>query len=190
MTKRCISPRSVSLIKWLLEENTISERVMENTKDKAKYKIISISPEGTIILGKTSFRWLNQLLACQDKIPFESFALKVWSALVDLSDGLNKEAVLKGLSQEIVLRGVRELKYDWVVERLFDAARYICQKSSLASGTLVSADDSAKREADDVRNITINIGGIRKTLHFKDCIGDPLIDVDLGITDVNFRHGK
>lgn len=191
MNKRCLSHRSVLFIKWLLEEPTISERVMENHKDKEKYKIITVNPEGTIVLGKTSFKWLNQLLACQDKIPFESFALRVWNALVDLSNGENKIAVDKGLSREIITKGVRELNYDWVVERLFDAARYVCQNSTLSAIPGTSAENPGYEAAMNkgVDTININVNGITKVLRFKDSVGDPFIDLEVGITDAKFRHG-
>lgn len=185
--KRLVSERSVMLIKVLLTDPHIAEKVMENTTDKEKYKICTVREDGTIILGKTSIRWWNQLLSCQDKIPFESFALRVWDALVDLSSGLNNKAIMEGLSREIVMQSVRKLDYDYIVDRLFDVARHVCQNGTLAV-TASSADGRGKSglsetvtvQKPNVEGIVIKIDGVQeRVIPFKDSIGDPFIDVVL-----------
>lgn len=185
--KRLVSERSVMLIKVLLTDPHIAEKVMENATDKEKYKICTVREDGTIILGKTPIRWWNQLLSCQDKIPFESFALRVWDALVDLSSGLNNKAIMEGLSREIVMQAVRNLDYDYIVDRLFDVARHVCQNGSLAVSTL-SADSRGKSGPSEavhvcrekVDGITIKIDGMQeRVIPFTDSIGDPFIDVIL-----------
>lgn len=180
--KRLVSEKSIGLIKVLLMEPHIAEKVMENSTDKTKYKICTVQENGIIILGKTNCRWWNQLLSCQDKIPFESFALRVWDALVDLSSGLNNKAIMEGLSREIVMQAVRELDYDGIVNRLFDVARHVCQNSTIST-IVSSAGDPGKSGPSEVRNgingITIRIDGEEKVIPFKDCVGDPFIDVVL-----------
>ena len=130
-------------------------------------------------------RWWNQLMSCQDKIPFESFALRVWDALVDLSSGINNKAIMEGLSREIVMQSVRKLDYNYVVDRLFDVARHVCQKGTLAcikSSADVSNNSSKTEhvivEKDKLDGLTININGIQeRVIPFKDSIGEPFIDV-------------
>ena len=186
---------SVSLIKVLLAEPKIAEKVMENHADKDKYKICTVREDGLIILGKTSFRWWNQLIGCQDKIPFEAFALRVWDALVDLSSGLNNTAITEGLSKEIAKKAQREAEYDWVVNRLFDVARHVCQNGLLAGEPNISAENhgnGATRKVVGVpssQGIVININGTtKKVIPFVDSIGDPLIDLEFGITNVHCRN--
>lgn len=189
--KRTISAASVSLMQVLLSEPKISEKVMENTKDKEKYKICTVQGDGTIVLGKTSCRWWNQLIGCQDKIPFESFALRVWDALVDLSSGMNNTAITEGLSREIAKKAQREYEYDWVVNRLFDVARHVCQSGTLAEAETAPAGNEdnppvqRQRRNPEETGIVININGVKKKIiPFTDSIGDPFIDVEFGITNV------
>ena len=115
MAKGVLSERSRNLIKVLLSDEKIRQKVYEDTKEFEKYKICTICNDGTIVLGKTRWRFWNRLLNCQDELPFESFALRVWDALVDLSSGFNNTAILEGLSREIVLSSVREREYDYVL---------------------------------------------------------------------------
>lgn len=181
MAKGVLSERSRNLIKVLLSDEKIRQKVYEDTKEFEKYKICTICSNGTIVLGKTRWRFWNRLLNCQDELPFESFALRVWDALVDLSSGFNNTAILEGLSREIVLSSVREREYDYVIDRLFDAARHICQDGSLAVEPSSAEDQrkSGSRVNTVPENIVININGEKKVLHFKDAIGDPFIDVKM-----------
>lgn len=179
MAKGVLSERSRNLIKVLLSDEKIRQKVYEDTKEFEKYKICTICNDGTIVLGKTRWRFWNRLLNCQDELPFESFALRVWDALVDLSSGFNNTAILEGLSREIVLSSVREREYDYVIDRLFDAARHICQDGSLA--VELSSSEDRRKSGSQVNTvpekIVINVNGEKKILRFKDCVGDPFIDV-------------
>ena len=117
--EKLVSDASKLLMQVLMTDSKVSVKILDNADDAEKYKICTIQDNGTIVLGKTSVRWWNQLLGCQDKIPFDSFALKVWDALVDLSSGLNNKAILNGLSIEVVKKSVRTKDYDYVVRRLY-----------------------------------------------------------------------
>ena len=75
--KQLLNLRSKKLIEVLLTDSHITEKVFENANDRDKYKNCTIQDDGTIIMGKTSCRWWNQLINSQDKLPFDSFALKV-----------------------------------------------------------------------------------------------------------------
>ena len=124
-----IAPLQRRLLETLIADPKISVKLLENTGDKEKYKICTIENCGAVTFGKTPFRWWNQLLNCQDVLQFESVALKIWDVLVDCSSGLNNQAILKGLSQEIVMNSVREKNYNWVIDRLFDCWRHVAQLS-------------------------------------------------------------
>lgn len=192
MIKRRLSNGSIALIKYLLSDERISDKVLDNAKDKAKYKSISIREDGVIVLGKTSSHWWNQLIACQDKIPFNDFALKVWDALVNLSSGMNNVALEKGLSTEIANLSQREGDYDGLVHRLVDCYEHVCNNKgnqSLEGDPGKSGLNGAFAAPTQVPNdIVININGVKKkVVPFKDSAGDKWIDVAFGVTDVNIR---
>lgn len=197
---RLVSPKSKLLIQTILTDSKIAEKVFENAEDKAKYKICTIDDNGTIVMGKTRVRWWNQLLNCQTPLTFESFALKVWDALVDLSSGINNEAIMKGLSHEIVMNSVRRKEYDWVVGRLFDCWTHVAQKSEGYQMPQVLPEGSSVQNQDHVHQvviekpvpvpaspncITINIDGKKNVIPFQDSIGDTLnLGLEVGIMGV------
>lgn len=180
----------------LLTDSKIAEAVYENEKDKEKYKICTIQSNGTVVMGKTSVSWWNKLLNCQDKLPFESFALKVWDALVDLSSGLNNKAITEGLSREIVVNSVRNKDYNWVVRRLFDCWSHVAQLSdgyeqaaSPAGGQGVMPQGSTvvtvPSDHNEPKQIVLNVNGKPRVIPFIDSVGDTLnIGLEVGITGV------
>lgn len=144
-------------------------------------------------MGKTRFAWWNQLLNCQDVIPFESFALKIWDALVDLSSGINNTAILNGLSHEIVMKSVRDNKYDWVIERLYDCWSHVAQQSEGYHKPEVFEDtrrNGQGREKVVIRNeepmqIVLNIDGHRRVIPIVDSRGESMrLGVEVGITGI------
>lgn len=191
--KALVSNREILLIQLLLTDSKISECVFENAKDKEKYKICDIREDGSIVMGKTSCRWWNQLLNCQDKLTFEAFALKVWDALVDQSSGFNNEAIINGLSHEIIMNSVRSKDYKYVVSRLFDCWRHVAQKSDGYQKPAVPEGTSVVRNQgstcvpvlNEPRQIVINVDGRKKVIPFIDSIGDELnLCLEYGVTDV------
>ena len=190
--KHRLSNGSVALIKYLLSDERISDKVFNNTKDKAKYKSITIREDGTIILGKTSCLWWNQLLACQDKIPFNDFALKVWDALVNLSIGNNSVALEKGLSTEIAKLSQRDGDYDAVVKRLVTCYEHVCNNKGdvpFEGGSVKSELEHAYVNRVEVPDkIVINVNGMeRKVIPFRDSAGDKFIDIEYGVSGVKIH---
>ena len=192
--EKLVSDASKLLMQVLMTDSNVSTKILDNANDAEKYKICTIRDNGTIVLGKTSVRWWNQLLGCQDKIPFDSFALKVWDALVDLSSGLNNKAILNGLSIEIVKNSVRKKDYKYVVHTLHDCWAHVAQKSEgyqkalSPEGGPGSAQDcpGLVRMSEKPREIVININGTKKTIPFIDSNGDTLnIGLDYGF--IGFR---
>lgn len=188
-----LSKQSRLIIQILLTDSKIAEKVLENLDDKEKYKICTIKENGNVILGKTKYRWWNQLLNCQDELKFESFALKVWDSLVDSSSGTNNKAILNGLSQEIVMKSIREREYDWVVNRLYDCWKYVAQNSAGYQQNASPAGDAVSNRGvervtasvSEPRSIVLNINGNKKTIPLIDSIGDSFnIAIEYGITDV------
>ena len=100
------SSEPVGIVPTVLPPSVNSSGIVNQVNDE----------DGVIILGVTRFRWWNQLIGCQVKLPFESWALAVWDALVNMSKGGNKDALEHGLSVEIAKKAQREEEYNWVVE--------------------------------------------------------------------------
>lgn len=183
-----LSEKSKKLIGMLLLEPQIKATVFEKLHHVDKYKMYTINDDGSITLGETKTQWWNKLIGCQLTIPFDSFALKVWEALVNLSTGVNQTAIIEGLSREIVMKAVKEKDFDWVVERLYDVATKVAQKSKITDGvgavpegTRVSGP-RLNTVSNCPENLVININGCKKkVLSFKDCVGDPLIEIEYGV---------
>ena len=173
-----LSEKSKKLVGMLLLEPQIKATVFEKLDHIDKYKMYTINDNGDIILGETKIQWWNNLIGCQRTISFIDFALKVWEALVNLSTGVNQTAIIEGLSREIVMKAVKEKSYDWVVERLNDVADGI---GADPEGSRVQGP-RLNTEHDIPENLVININGCKKkVLTFRDCIGDPIIEVEYGI---------
>lgn len=183
-----MSEKSKRLVGMLLLDKQIKATVFEKLDHIDKYKMYTIMDNGDVVLGETKVQWWNKLIGCQRTISFVDFALKVWEALVNLSYGMNQTAIIEGLSREIVMKAVKEKSYNWVIERLYDVASKVAQKSEITDG--VGADPEGSRvqgprlNAGDnyPENLVININGSKKkVLSFKDCVGDPIIEVEYGI---------
>ena len=182
-----LSEKSKRIIGILLLEPQIKATVFEKIDHVDKYKMFTINNDGSITLGETKYNFWNRIIGCQLTIPFESFALKVWEALVNLSTGLNQKAIAEGLSREIVMKAVKEKDFNWVVERLHNVATMVAQKSQIADG--IGADTAGSpalgprlNTSEQLpRDIVININGRKQVCHFKDSVGDPMFNVELGI---------
>lgn len=189
MAKKLLSQGSIALMKYLLSDTRISDKVFDNAEDKTKYKSITIRENGTIVLGKTNYTWWNQLLSCQNKISFNDFTLKVWDALIDLSTGVNGVALENGLSTEIAKLSQRKGEYNVLIKRLVDCYEHVCNNkgdSPLEGGSVKSEPEIARTSRIQVpENIVINVNGVQsKVIPFKDSAGDKFIDIEYGVTGV------
>lgn len=188
MERRILTKASILQMRYLLEEEKISNKVYNNLKDKDRYPLCTICTDGTIILGKTKYHFINQLLSCQDKIPFESFALRVWDALVELSAGENTIALKENLSIEIAKKAIVEGDYNGLVKKLILCYDHVCNKKPIINET--SADAGGEASTIDEGVITIVNGNRRRMIKVKDDIGDSLFDLVYDLKSVRFRNGK
>ena len=131
-TKGSLSGKSCDLIRALLKEPKIYERVTAPIKNRERYKYVQIlADEGLIQIGKYDWAsgigsFWNNLIKCKKDISFEEFALRVWDALVDMTNGsIASEAVLEGLGRETLMQGIRNKQWNWLVDRFFDIVRHI-----------------------------------------------------------------
>lgn len=188
--KKPISQGAIFLMHHLMTNETVSNKVKAAGEEGRSYSIYHIRDDGTVVLGETKFRFWNQLIGCQFKLTFESWALAVWDALVDLATGPNAKALEQGLSREIAVKAQRAEDYEWVVKRLYECYENVCNNKSGAS----SAGDTGDKGSSMTRTVvcdgepvTININagnGKVRTLSFPDATGKASLDFVLGITDV------
>jgi hypothetical protein len=112
-------------------EPKIAEAVFVDVEHRESYKILDINQDGTFTLGKRSVRWWNRLFGLEKTISFKDFAFNAFRALVGMANNLNKNTILQGLSQELIAKAVLENKYDYVVDRLYDVARFAVESGVL-----------------------------------------------------------
>jgi len=170
------------LINLLLEEPQIRAKVTENFAEQKRdhRNVLVIVDSAKIRFGKYSWSgfggFWNNLIKCYEEISFIDFFIKVWDALVLMTAGTDSnEAVIEGLSREILLRGIKNKEYDWIADRLFDVCRHLTKSGYWnPDGTKARLGDVRGRNADGVE---IQVDGRRvitpaTTVRVVDSVGD------------------
>ena len=170
------------LINLLLEEPQIRAKVTENFAEQKRdhRNVLVIVDSAKIRFGKYSWSgfggFWNNLIKCYEEISFIDFFIKVWDALVLMTAGTDSnEAVIEGLSREILLRGIKNKEYDWIADRLFDVCRHLTKSGYWnPDGTKARRGDVRGRNADGVE---IQVDGRRvitpaTTVRVVDSVGD------------------
>lgn len=196
MAKVALNPDSIKYMEILMNNETIANKVKAAGKEGRTYKSYQINDiEGTVILGETSYWFWNQLIGCKRELTFESWALAVWDALVDLSSGLNAKALEEGLSIEIAKEAQRAEHYDSVVSRLMDCYRHVVNgdgQSSLAGDPRKSGSRVVITEGHEPNNtdVVVNINTHRHTRTFKipDATGRAFIDLEMGVVGAHISR--
>lgn len=195
MPKIALVPDSVKYMEILMNNETIANKVKAAGKEGRSYKTYRIDDvEGTVILGETTHWFWNQLIGCKRELTFESWALAVWDALVDLSSGLNAKALEEGLSVEIAKEAQRAEKYNDVVNRLMDCYRHVCNgdgQSSLAGDQRKSGSRVVVTEAPaNDTNIVVNVNTRTRThtYRFPDATGRAFIDLEMGVVGAHISR--
>ena len=195
MTTQSLTQNSIALMHYLMQNETIASKVKSTGKPKKPYAIYTINNDGTMVLGETRYHWWNQLIKCQFTLTFEMFAACVWDALVDLSTGENQEALLRGLSKEILEKAQREKKYDWVVERLVDCFRHVCNAKDGTEPRLEGRSGKSDRKEgasplvihdDNGRPVVVNLNlkDSTRSIRFPDATGSASLVFRLGVVGV------
>lgn len=146
------------LINLLLEEPQIRAKVTENFAEQKRdhSNVLVIVDTAKIRFGKYSWGgfggFWNNLIKCYEEISFVDFFIKVWDALVLMTVGTDSnEAVIEGLSREILLRGVKNKEYDWIADRLFDVCRHLTSSGYWnPEGTKARLSDVRGQQSDGV----------------------------------------
>lgn len=144
--EQCLTKQSLKIIDLLLMEPKIAEAVFMDVGKREAYKLLDIDQDGTFILGKRSVRWWNRLFGLEKTISFKDFAFNAFKALVGMADNLHRSDILQGLSQELIAKAVLEKKYDFVVDRLYDVARFAVE-SGVLNTVATPANGKAMPEA-------------------------------------------
>lgn len=199
MGDRHLSANSIALLHYLMQNEQIANKVKAAGKKGKSYSIYTINDDGTVILGETKYRWWNQFINCQYELTFETLATCIWDSLADLSAGGNKEAIIHGLGKDVLIKAQREKDYNWVVERLTDCFRHVCNKknedeSPLEGGSgksdrkivYKSAEQREREQTPVVLNI--NTCSNRRTYRFPDATGRTSLVFEFGVVDVRCEN--
>lgn len=191
--KGSLSLKSCDLIQALLKEPKIYDRVTSPIRERERYKNVQIIAEnGQIQLGK--YRWSgfgafwNNLIKCKKDISFEEFALRVWDALVDMTAGTTAgEPVLEGLGRETLMEGIRNKRWNWLVDRFFDICRHLTDSGYWKTiGTPEPQVGRTVRHTQPVDNVVITVAEhAPKKFKVVDAVGDVF-----EILDVKWVGGK
>ena len=189
MPKVALTPDSIKYMEILMNNETIANKVKAAGKEGRSYKTYRIDDaEGTVTLGETNYWFWNQLIGCKRELTFESWALAVWDALIDLSSGLNAKALEEGLSVEIAKEAQRAEKYNDVVNRLMDCYRHVVNgggQSSLAGDPRKSGSRVVLTEIPQPNDtqvvVNVNTRTRTHTYRFPDATGRAFIDLEMGV---------
>ncbi len=129
-----LSKLSIKHIEILLMSENISKEVFTDIENKETYKYIEIQSDGSILLGKTKYKFINRLFSLEKEITFQDFALRAMKG-ISVSTDKNKKTIVNGLTEDIVNQSVFKKKYDYVVDKLYDAARYASNDKVLSTLT-------------------------------------------------------
>lgn len=189
--EKLLSEDSIALIGYMLNNETIRNKVYSAGEEGETYTAIRVSDSGIVTLGKTKVWWWNRLLKCQFPLTFHQFASAVWDALLDLSAGGNQKALEEGLGKEIMKRAQREKDYNWVVKRLQECYDHVCNNKGGAP-IEVGREKSGPSVANVIRTqdnpVTVNVNIDGKTHHkvrIPDATGQAFLTCELGVTDVH-----
>lgn len=126
-----IKPTVANLIAFLLEEPRIKEKILSKLKPEARnyHKWEFNEQLNRIRFGKYSWGgfggFWNNLIKCCDHISLDDFYVQVWDTLVEMTAGMPAhEAVLDGLSMEMLKQGIRMKDHD-IMQRFMDVLRHL-----------------------------------------------------------------
>lgn len=191
--KKSLSKGAICLMHLLMADETIAKKVELAPGEGKSYARYDIQENGLVILGETSYDLWNRLIGCRHKLSFESWALAVWDALVDLSTGGNATALEEGLSTEIAKKAQREEDYEWVVKRLYDCYEHFANaRDGVASAGAQGKNGSDVHRREVIVNgepvtVNINADGLRKTYSIPDSTGRHFLDVICGVKGIHVR---
>jgi len=182
-----ITDKSRKAMEWLLMEPKIAEAIFVDIENKEAYKVLDINQDGTLTLGKRSVRWWNRLFNLEKTISFRDFAFSTLRALVGMASNLNKNTILQGLSQELIAKAVLDKKYDFVIDRLFDVARFAVESGQL--NTVATPANGGVMPEERRQTATIGVALQNKGyIPVRDSLGNVLLNLRVKVDGYTFDN--
>lgn len=184
-----LTDASVKYMEVLMLDKVIAEKIQTAAKEGKSYALCEIKEDGRVILGETRYDFWNRLIGCRTILPFESWALAVWDALVSLSKDGNAVAIEEGLSVEIAKKAQRDGDYNWVVKRLIEIYEHVCNNkdggASLEGGRRKSGSSVVVNKVAEPVVVNVNVADERRVFRFPDATGKAFINLETGIVGVS-----
>jgi len=178
----------VRLMESLLSDPKIAESVLVDINKHETYKNSYINEDGSLVLGKRSLRWWNRLFGLEKTISFKDFAFNAFRALVGMADNMNRNTVLRGLSQEIIASAVLDRKYNEIVDRLYDVARYGVKSVLNTTATPWNGEVTEEMRNTDVRkNIKVVVAD-HGYVPVRDSVGNVLLHLRVKFDGYTFDN--
>lgn len=187
MTEACkLNQYSKLHIQEMLLTPQISEQVFADVAKGKTYKLTEIRDDGTIYLGETSLKWWNTLFRIDKEISFETFVLRVFSAIAQMAGTDNKgtkSIIVNGLSKDMLTNMLASKDFNVIVDRLYDTLRFAIPSSPLASkGTHFDKNAQMKELFENVRVTGAGYAPVY------DSTGKVLLHIKLEPTGYTFEH--
>lgn len=120
--KNRLTKADALILQYLLEDPNIKSVLIDNSK-KEIYKRVDINKDGSLTLGKTSFKWWNHFINDEKTISFNEFAIKVTDRISGQEKNVNNK-ILKGLLEVIASKGIKSQDYSYVIDQLLIAVKF------------------------------------------------------------------
>ena len=189
MDKKPLTEFSIKHMEILMLDKVIAEKIQSAAAEGKSYALCEIKEDGRVILGETRFDFWNRLIGCRTTLQFESWALAVWDALVCLSKDGNAVAIEEGLSVEIAKKAQRDGDYNWVVDRLVDIYRHVCNNKDggapLEGGRRKSGSSVVVGNVAEPVVVNVNVADKRRVFRFPDATGKAFLNVETGIVGMS-----
>lgn len=180
---QALTEKSAYLLRIMFSEPAIMKELIDG-KDLSFYSRIDIDPEtGRIVLGKTRFKWWNNLTGDKKEISIEEFAFKTVGFLGNLGkqEGHGSKVtaeLLEGISDSLC----REGRSNDIIDRLFMVGYFVVKTTWSCS----AMDALGVQQIDD-KDVKVNLKVNERTERFSlPGSGDDFIEVTIGPKGVRF----
>lgn len=175
-----LTERSCLLIQIMFKEPDLFKELIDG-KDESYYSRVDIDQdECRIVLGKTRFKWWNQLCGDEKTISLETFCFKTSAMLGSKADNQEQGDKIKAGLHSDIENLYREGKSNDIVDRLF-LVGYLGVKTGWSCPSL------GVQGAQEDKNIRLNIKAGNKSKTF--CLpgsGDQILNIHMGVTDIDW----
>lgn len=176
-----LTEQSVLFLRIMMSEPEFTKELLDG-KDFSCFSRIDIDPEtGSIVLGKTRFKWWNDFTGDKKEISLETFAFKAVAFLgaKGAQEG-HGDKIAKGLLEDIADTLHRSGRSNDIIDRLF-LIGYMCVKTTWSCCSL--GIQGMQNNESQERNVNINVAGrtYRKNFVAKG-LSDIQVELEIGPT--------